>query len=70
MREPGGFELFEKRRFLMLRWAIAFLIIAVIAGLFGFWGLESTAASIAKILFVAFLVLAVASFVLGRRSPV
>jgi uncharacterized membrane protein YtjA (UPF0391 family) len=53
----------------MLRAAVAFLVIALVAGLLGFWGLESTAASIAKVLFVAFLVLALISFGLGRRAP-
>jgi len=27
----------------MLQWAILFLIMALIAGIFGFWGLEGTA---------------------------
>lgn len=35
----------------MLRWTISFLIIALIAGLFGFGGIAEGAASIAKILF-------------------
>jgi len=55
----------------MLRLAIAFLVIALITGLFG-WGLISGYAwEGAKILFVIFLILAVLSFVFhgfGRRS--
>ena len=34
----------------MLRWAITFFIIALIAGALGFYGLSSTAADIAKFL--------------------
>jgi uncharacterized membrane protein YtjA (UPF0391 family) len=52
----------------MLRWAILFLIIALIAGLFGFSGLEGTAMWIAKIFCVVFLVLFVVSLLFGRRT--
>jgi len=44
----------------MLKWIIIFLILAIIAGIFGFGGIETAAISIAKILFficiVAFLI--------------
>jgi uncharacterized membrane protein YtjA (UPF0391 family) len=53
----------------MLHYSIVFLVIAIIAGLFGFGIIASTAASIAKILFVVFLVLFLASFLMGRRAP-
>ncbi len=51
----------------MLRFAIVFFIIALIAAVFGFGGISADAAWIAKILFVVFLILFVVSFVLGRR---
>lgn len=51
----------------MLHYALVFLVVALIAGLFGFGLIASTAAGIAKILFVVFLILAVLSFVFGRR---
>ena len=35
----------------MLRWTITFLIIAIIAAVFGFGGIAASAAGIAKILF-------------------
>lgn len=41
----------------MLSWAIAFLVVALIAAFFGFSGVASASAGIAKILFVIFLVL-------------
>ncbi|BDC49579.1 UPF0391 membrane protein [Bryobacterales bacterium F-183] len=53
----------------MLHYSIVFLIVAIIAGLFGFGVIASTAAGIAKILFVVFLVLFLASFLMGRRAP-
>jgi len=49
----------------MLRWAVIFLIIAIIAGLFGFTNVEAASASIAQILFGIFLVLFVGALVLG-----
>ena len=54
----------------MLNYAIAFFIIALIAGLFGFNHNSSSAAGIAEILFYVFIALAIASFLLGlmRRS--
>lgn len=47
----------------MLRWAVIFLIIALLAGVFGFWQLEGTAMWIAEVLALVFLVLFVVSLV-------
>ncbi|MDP2004245.1 MAG: DUF1328 domain-containing protein [Rubrivivax sp.] len=49
----------------MLHYAVVFLVIALIAALFGFGGIAAGAVSIAKVLFVIFLVLAVVSFIFG-----
>jgi uncharacterized membrane protein YtjA (UPF0391 family) len=54
---------------IMLNWAVAFLILAVIAALFGFSGIAGTAVNIAWILAVVGIVAAIAFFVLGRRPP-
>ena len=55
----------------MLRLAIAFLLIAVIAFLFGFGVISSTFMAAAKIVFIVFLVLAVFSLLRGGlRRPV
>ena len=50
---------------LMLRWTVTFLIIAIVAAIFGFGGIAAGAASIAKVLFFIFLVLFVLSLVFG-----
>ena len=50
---------------IMLNYAIAFFIIALIAGLFGFNHISSSAAGISEILFYVFIALAIASFLLG-----
>ncbi len=49
----------------MLHYAVVFLVIALIAALFGFGGIAASAVGIAKILFFVFLVLAVVSFLFG-----
>ena len=41
----------------MLRWAIIFAIISVVAAVFGFGGVSEAAGGIAKVLFFVFLVL-------------
>lgn len=52
----------------MLRWAILFLIVAIIAAVFGFGGIAAAATDIARLLFVVFLVLFVSALFLGWRS--
>jgi uncharacterized membrane protein YtjA (UPF0391 family) len=54
----------------MFNWAIIFLIIGLIAAVFGFTGIAGTATNIAWILFVVGLVLAVVFFIMGRRPRV
>jgi uncharacterized membrane protein YtjA (UPF0391 family) len=56
----------------MLNWAVTFLIIALIAAVFGFGGIAVEAAWIAKVLFVVFLVLFLVCLLRGgvRRRPV
>jgi uncharacterized membrane protein YtjA (UPF0391 family) len=45
----------------MLRWALIFLVVALIAALLGFGGIAGSAVGIAKLLFFVFLVLFVVS---------
>jgi uncharacterized membrane protein YtjA (UPF0391 family) len=52
----------------MLRWAIIFLVVALVAGLLGLFRVEWLSAQIAWILFVVFLVLFVVSLIFGRRG--
>jgi uncharacterized membrane protein YtjA (UPF0391 family) len=49
----------------MLRYAVVFLVIALIAGLIGFTDIAAGAVQIAKILFSIFLLLFVLSLVFG-----
>jgi uncharacterized membrane protein YtjA (UPF0391 family) len=56
----------------MLSWSLAFFIIAIIAAVFGFGGIASGAAEIARLCFFFFIVAFFASFiwnlVTGRRT--
>ena len=58
----------------MLRWALAFFIISIIAAVFGFSGIAAGATDIARLCFFFFLVVFVISLVWGlftgrRTSP-
>ena len=52
----------------MLGWAVTFLIIALVAAVFGFGGIAAASAGIAKFLFFLFLVMCVLFFFLGWRG--
>jgi uncharacterized membrane protein YtjA (UPF0391 family) len=61
---------YREKEFVMLSWALAFFIVAIIAAVFGFTGIAAGAAEIAKILFVVFVVLFLVSLVAGLlRRP-
>ncbi|XRX60197.1 DUF1328 domain-containing protein [Paenibacillus sp. S-38] len=51
-----------------MTWSFLFLLVSVTAGVFGFLGIAGPGAGIAKILFIVFLILFVASFFTGRQS--
>ena len=51
----------------MLRYALIFLIVAIVAGVLGFGALSGTAAWIAKVLVLVFVVLFVVSLVQGKK---
>lgn len=48
----------------MLGWALTFLIVALIAAVFGFGGIATASAGIAQILFFVFLALFVATLIM------
>ena len=55
----------------MLKWALIFLVVGLVAGLLGFTGIAGTSIAIAKTLFfifmVIFLVLLIAGLAIGRK---
>jgi len=59
-----------ERNIIMLHYAVVFLVVALIAALFGFGGIAAGAVGIAKVLFYIFVAMALITFVLGlsKRS--
>ena len=56
----------------MLRYALIFLVVAIVAAMFGFTGISQAASDIARVLFFIFIVLFAVSLIfglMGRRSP-
>jgi uncharacterized membrane protein YtjA (UPF0391 family) len=57
----------------MLRWALVFFIVSLVAALLGFTSIAGSAAGIAQILFwiflVVFLLTLITSLLSGRRPP-
>ncbi len=49
----------------MLRYALLFFVVALVAALFGFGGIAAAAADIARVLFYIFLVLFIVSLLVG-----
>jgi uncharacterized membrane protein YtjA (UPF0391 family) len=58
---------------MLLRWSLVFLIVAIIAAVFGFGNIAASATDIARILFIIFIVLFLVSLIVGlltgRRPP-
>jgi len=53
----------------MIRWSLAFLIVALVAGLFGFTPVVGASYEAARILFFVFLVLFVVSLMFDTQAP-
>ena len=49
----------------MLKWAVVFLLIAIVAGIFGFTDVAAASATIAQWLFGIFLVLFLGALIIG-----
>lgn len=54
--------------FAMLDWVITFLVLAIIAAVFGFGGVAAVSAQMAQTIFVIFIILLIVSIVLGRSA--
>jgi uncharacterized membrane protein YtjA (UPF0391 family) len=49
----------------LLKWALFFFVISMVAGLFGFTGISVASADVARILFYIFLVIFLVLLILG-----
>jgi uncharacterized membrane protein YtjA (UPF0391 family) len=52
----------------LLKWALIFLVVSLVAALFGFTGISAASADIARVLFFIFLVIFVMLLVLGLMA--
>ena len=67
-RKPGSMSPPQNEENAMLKYAIIFTLISLVAGALGFTGVAAGAAGIAKVLFFVFLVLAVIFVVLAVKA--
>jgi uncharacterized membrane protein YtjA (UPF0391 family) len=68
---PVKIQLIYLRRNVMLQWALAFLVLALIAAVLGFGGMAASFAWFGKVLFVVFIVLFLVSLLTGAiRRPI
>jgi uncharacterized membrane protein YtjA (UPF0391 family) len=64
-RQRGGVPRYQEPGETMLKWALIFFVISIVAGLLGFTGIASGAAGIAKILFYIAIAILVILLVAG-----
>jgi uncharacterized membrane protein YtjA (UPF0391 family) len=69
-RESSTTSFISRRQFVkgadsMLYWAFVFLVISIVAAIFGFGGIAAGAATIAKILFGIFIIIFLALLIAG-----
>ena len=63
--QASGNSSLENRVVTLLKWALLFFVISVVAGILGFTGVSAASADIARILFYIFLVIFLVLLVLG-----
>jgi uncharacterized membrane protein YtjA (UPF0391 family) len=61
-RRPAGWE---HRAMTILKWALIFFLVSVVAGILGFTGLSAASADIARFLFYVFVVIFLVLLILG-----
>jgi uncharacterized membrane protein YtjA (UPF0391 family) len=58
-------ELLEDRAMTILKWALIFFLVSVVAGILGFTGVSAASADIARFLFYVFVVIFLVLLILG-----
>lgn len=61
-------NIIHHKTFFMLKWTATFLIIAIVAAIFGFTGIAAGAASIAKVIFFIFIAFWLIAIILGATA--
>jgi uncharacterized membrane protein YtjA (UPF0391 family) len=64
-RPRGAAQRAKERAMTILRWALLFFLISIVAGVLGFTGISAASADIARFLFYVFVVIFLALLILG-----
>jgi uncharacterized membrane protein YtjA (UPF0391 family) len=56
---------FEERTMTILKWALIFFLVSVVAGILGFTGISAASADVARFLFYVFVVIFLVLLILG-----
>jgi uncharacterized membrane protein YtjA (UPF0391 family) len=64
-RRSSGRNAWKERAMTILRWALLFFLISIVAGVLGFTGLSAASADIARFLFYVFIVIFLVLLILG-----
>jgi uncharacterized membrane protein YtjA (UPF0391 family) len=64
-RRRSSGETREDRTMTILKWALIFFLVSVVAGILGFTGLSAASADIARFLFYVFVVIFLVLLILG-----
>jgi uncharacterized membrane protein YtjA (UPF0391 family) len=62
---PIGRRTLEARAMTILKWALIFFLVSVVAGVFGFTGISAASADVARFLFYVFVVIFLVLLILG-----
>ena len=64
-RRPVGAALAEASAMTLLKWALIFFLVSVVAGILGFTGISAASADVARFLFYVFVVIFLVLLILG-----
>jgi uncharacterized membrane protein YtjA (UPF0391 family) len=64
-RRSGGAHRLKEQAVTILKWALIFFVVSIVAGVLGFTGLSDAAADIARFLFYVFVVIFLVLLILG-----
>jgi uncharacterized membrane protein YtjA (UPF0391 family) len=62
---PAAAKAWKERAMTLLRWALLFFLISIVAGVLGFTGISAATADIARFLFYVFVVIFLVLLILG-----
>jgi uncharacterized membrane protein YtjA (UPF0391 family) len=63
--DPAAAPRIEERAMTLLKWALVFFLISIVAGVLGFTGISAASADIARFLFYVFVVIFLVLLILG-----